>query len=409
MIKLQNRFKGTPSASQNRRLRVAWLHDTARQIGGCESYICRTQRHLEDHDVESVLLYGENGGGPLDMLPSFRKAFPIVDLARQLAVIRPDVIYAHRIDGSETLQTLADSGLPTLRFFHDHRLFCPREHKYTVWGARTCSKTIGSNCYRCMGVITRSANWPGVRLRTVHSLRTEQQAHHSLTGFVVASEYMRQHLIDHGFESSKIHNIPLYVNSTASKQLPVRLEDELLFVGQVVRGKGLDTLINAMAFVDKRTKLTVVGTGVQQLASQELASQLGLADRIRFVGQKDRKELNELFRSATALVVPSRSPETFGLVGIEAMSHGLPVIASDVGGIREWLMPESTGLLFEPNDTGSLANAISRLTSDSELRSRLSNQSRKDFLNRFTPIHHIDPLLNLLRQTASAGGCNGTD
>ncbi len=381
------------------KLNVLWLHDTARRTGGCEHYICNTQDELRRRGIRSTLLYGESGQGPLEMLGSFERAFPIVDLAEQLAAIKPDLIYAHRIEGCKTLSTLKNSGIPTIRFFHDHKLFCPREHKYTVIGKQTCTQTIGRNCYSCLGVITRSPQWPGVRLQTVARLRSQQRAHDGLAGYVVASRYMSQHLVDHGFDSSKIHTIPLYVEEPlASQDNVVRESNLLLFVGQIVRGKGLDILLEAMRYVDKRVRLMVVGAGPQLDETIALARRLGVSPQIQFLGHQTQTELARLFKLATGLVVPSRSPETFGKVGIEAMSYGLPVVGTNVGGIGEWLSHERTGLMCQPNNSRSLSAAITRLLADTKLRQNMGKRAIEFSQTKFSSAQHLDRLTSLFHR-----------
>jgi glycosyltransferase involved in cell wall biosynthesis len=387
-------------------LNVLWLHDTARRIGGCEHYICNTQEKLRMRGIRSTLLYGESGQGSLDMLQNFERAFPIVDLAEQLATIKPDVIYAHRVEGCDTLNTLEKSGIPTIRFFHDHKLFCPREHKYTVIGRQTCTRSIGPNCYSCLGVINRSPQWPGVRLQTVARLRAEQRAHDGLAGYVVASRYMSQHLVDHGFDSSRIHTIPLYVAEPSGELKSVtRADNLLLFVGQIVRGKGLDILLEAMRYIDKSVRLMVVGSGAQLDESITLARRLGLSEQVQFLGQKTQPELAELFQRATGLVVPSRSPETFGQVGIEAMSFGLPVVGTNVGGIGEWLSHERTGLMCQPNNARSLSAAITRLFADRELTQRMGMCALESSRTRFSSQQHIDRLERLFHNLSAQGKC----
>lgn len=388
------------STGRGRPLRVLWLHDTARRIGGCEQYMVRSANLLRLRGIRSTLLYGESGSGPLEMLSEFDESFPIVDLSAQLASIRPDVIYAHRIAGCATLNALQSSGFPTLRFFHDHKLFCPREHKYTVLTRTTCTRTVGAGCYACLGVITRSERWPGVRLQTVRALQQEQAAHHGLSGYVVASQYMANHLADHGFEPGKIHVLPLFADTPAESEPVPRDRNLLLFVGQIVRGKGLDLLLHALGSTPASVRLAVVGTGAQEDEVKQQCQRLGLASRVSFMGKQSQHQLADFYRRAGCLVVPSRSPETFGQVGVEAMSYGLPAIASAVGGIPQWLRHNENGLLCDPQDASSFARAIIRLVEDSTFADSLSLRARELYVRHFQPQAHMDSLESLLRATA---------
>jgi glycosyltransferase involved in cell wall biosynthesis len=102
------------------------------------------------------------------------------------------------------------------------------------------------------------------------------------------------------------------------------------------------------------------------------------------------------------VVVPSLWPEPFGLVGPEAMAHGLPVIASRVGGIPEWLADGEVGFLFEPGDVQGLADRINRLLFDRALARRLGQQARARAGSRFTVPGYVDRFLELLREARSS-------
>lgn len=388
------------ASETNPSLDVLWIHDTARLTGGCEHYIAKTANLLKARGIRSTLLYGESGSGPLGMLDEFDRAFPIVDLPRQLADISPDVIYAQRVSGCETVRALRQSGFPTLRFFHDHKLFCPREHKYTVIGKTTCTKTIGIGCYACLGVINRSDRWPGVRMSTVGRLVNEQREHHPLDGFVVGSQYMARHLSDHGFPAGKTHVLPLFSDPPTNLSAIDRDTHQLLFVGQIVRGKGLDLLLHAMTLTDPTVCLSVVGTGAQEAECKQLCERLGLTSRVDFLGKMNQHRIAELYAKAGCLVLPSRSPETFGQVGIEAMSYRLPAIAANVGGISEWLTPNVNGLFCSSNDSRSLAEAISSFIETPGLAERLGDAASETYQRNFRPETHADSLASLLHRTS---------
>ena len=93
--------------------------------------------------------------------------------------------------------------------------------------------------------------------------------------------------------------------------------------------------------------------------------------------------------------MPSRSPETFGLVGLEAMKVGKPVIASDVGGINEWLADGKTGLLFPSNDSNALADTIRKVLNDKNLLKTLEKNAKRSFIENFQPENHLKTLRKL--------------
>jgi glycosyltransferase involved in cell wall biosynthesis len=388
-----------------RGLRVAWLNECATPVGGAERYVRETARELGERGVESLLLYDVKVSPdphPVMRAP-FEGVFPIVDLARQLRELAPDVVYVHQLASLTAQRALRDSPAPVVRFFHDHRLFCLREHKYTTLGRQTCTRTVGPACYPCLGFVGRSDAWPGLRLATLGRLREEQALALRHQAFVVGSRYMAEHVAAHGFERERLHVIPLYARVAPAPAPVPREEDLLLFAGQLATGKGLDVLFQALARTTRPCRLVVVGQGRQEAELRGMVERLGLSGRVSFLGSMVPEALATLYRRAACVVFPSRAPETSGLVGIEALGHGTPVIASRVGGVGEWLADGETGLGVRPNAPGELAAAIDRLMAEPELRRTLGRNALRTYQEHFVPERHVTRLLSLLEQVADAG------
>ena len=96
--------------------------------------------------------------------------------------------------------------------------------------------------------------------------------------------------------------------------------------------------------------------------------------------------------------MPARTPETFSLVGLEAMAYKTPVIASDVGGIGQWLKNNENGIIFPSGNFDKLAEAIDTLLSDDKLREKMGKQGQKMFNEHFKPSIHIDNLLKYFHE-----------
>ena len=143
---------------------------------------------------------------------------------------------------------------------------------------------------------------------------------------------------------------------------PVPRTPRLLFVGRIVPEKGLAVLLRALQTVE--VELEVCGDGWDMASAQLLAERLGVAHRATFSGWLDEAALQERYRTASVVVVPSIWPEPFGMVGIEAMAQGRPVVASDTGGIRDWHEGATMGELVPPGDRASLAAALRSLVAD---------------------------------------------
>jgi D-inositol-3-phosphate glycosyltransferase len=161
----------------------------------------------------------------------------------------------------------------------------------------------------------------------------------------------------------------------------------IVFVGRIERLKGIDTLIRAIALLahecpDWVTKMCVaiIGGDTATDENAELArlkamcQELGLGDLITFLGARDQDQLRYYYNAATFVVMPSRY-ESFGMVALEAMACGRPVIASEVGGLAHLVRHGETGFHVPENDHVALASTISRLLQDASLRERLGRQA----------------------------------
>src|SRR5262249_34443302 len=144
-------------------------------------------------------------------------------------------------------------------------------------------------------------------------------------------------------------------------------DGSLLFLGRVVPQKGLDTLVRCLRHVRSAARLVVAGDGPDLGRVRQLTQTLGLAHRVSFVGWVSPEHKAVLCERASVVVIPSVWPEPFGLVGLEAMSHGRPVVAFDVGGISDWLQDGVTGYLVRPYDVEEMARRIDHLLDHAEV------------------------------------------
>jgi rhamnosyl/mannosyltransferase len=167
----------------------------------------------------------------------------------------------------------------------------------------------------------------------------------------------------------------------------------VLTAGRLVYYKGFDHLVRAMAKVD--ATLIIVGDGPNYSELQRLASVLGVQSRIVFVGRVE--DMKAYYHAADVFVLPSVArSEAFGIVQLEAMACRTPVVntrlATAVPGVS---LDGVTGFTVPPADPDALANAINRLLSDSELRSRFADAARNRVETEFNAETMSEKLLNL--------------
>jgi glycosyltransferase involved in cell wall biosynthesis len=172
----------------------------------------------------------------------------------------------------------------------------------------------------------------------------------------------------------------------------------VLAVANLIPEKGIDVLLRAVPLTPPEVRVWVVGTGPETATLHALRDQLGLQERVRFFGQQ--AQVQPYMQAADCLVCPSLWAEAAGLVNLEALSTGLPVLASRIGGIPEYVEEDATGLLFPPGDHRMLAELICRLHQQPELRQRLGAAARATATRRFAVPARLDDYLNLYRMYA---------
>lgn len=370
-------------------MHILWINELASFKGGCEHYIFNTVNFLKSYHVSSSLLYNPINETDIHFLNAFNQAFPLVDLERQLAELSFDVVYVHQLFDNEDFKVLHNINEPVIRFYHDSWLFCLRRHKFNDVGF--LASTFGM-------AINRSRNRLGFEINTLTKLTHAQDLNKQLDGFIVGSSFMANILAEAGFDKAKILKIPLYTPDIPAENTPLQREKKLLlFVGQLVRGKGLDILIKALKYLEPDFKLIIAGKGRQEQEYKNLANKLGLQKQITFAGYLEDSEVNELYQRAMCVVIPSRYPETFGFIGLEAMRFGTPIVASNLGGMVEWLIDGITGIAVPPNDPKAIAEAILKIYHHPDIAASLEKNGIKTYQEKFKPQFHIKTLIKFFQ------------
>lgn len=171
----------------------------------------------------------------------------------------------------------------------------------------------------------------------------------------------------------------------------------LLFVGRLRYYKGLPTLIEAMRQI--QATLLIVGTGPETAALGDLAYLSGVSDRVHFLGDVSDANLPAYYQAADLFVLPSsHRSEAFGIVLLEAMAAGKPVISTELGTGTSWVnQHEKTGLVIPPRDVGALITAIQRLLADPDLRRTMGAHAYDRVCQQFSLPVIIERVLDVYR------------
>jgi glycosyltransferase involved in cell wall biosynthesis len=206
----------------------------------------------------------------------------------------------------------------------------------------------------------------------------------------------------------RVEELPFGVDTDVFSPGPNRRERFLipegsrvvLFVGGLDRAhafKGIDELLTAFSKLDVHDHLLVVGEGDLRPSYEERARSLGVANRVHFLGKLDQESLVDAYRTADVFALPSTSAaEAFGLVALEAQACGVPVVASDLPGVRTVVKRDETGRLVPPGDIDLLMTALRDLLDDPQARESMSKAARKH-AEQYSWERHVERLREIYR------------
>jgi len=332
-------------------------------VGGVERYIAAIAKLLIHAGHQVYGLFEDRVSGADGFARNFTDVFMLADHDQSWRTrLQIDLAILNKTASPELIRDLRQR-FKTMVFFHDHDYYCPRHHKYFPFLHGNCHRPFSLlGCALCTALLEkRNGRIHLVNLWRQHRLITEIRSCH---GYLVMSEYMRNNLLLNGYPAAKIHKIyPVQepISGAASERQP----GSVVYIGQLIRGKGIDLLLAAFAGLPDNVKLTIVGCGNQEPELRQLVKRKQWENRVTFTGWVDEPE--RYLQQAAVAAVPSRWQEPFGLVGIEALACQTPVVGFDVGGIREWLTDRENGLLVPERNVHALREALRTLLGNPEL------------------------------------------
>ncbi|MFP5225098.1 MAG: glycosyltransferase family 4 protein [Actinomycetota bacterium] len=405
-------------------MRIAQVVRNGSIRGGAETYVATLSEGLRAAGHEVALVYGSEpdptrpevvAGSQLEALADPEAATDPAGLQAALRTFAPDVIHAH-IPEAPWVTQACSSVAPTLLAVQDHKLNCPTGTKYwTSWGKACTVKPgvwcLGYNLVAHCGSMRANA--------TLQPYKTWKRASASVrkqpVTVQVFSEFMRElvePVIGRRVVVTHYPAPPVQAGAwfqppeTSASQAPVMSGQQdpardrrpvVLAMGRLTREKGFRYLLDAVGGVGTRCHFVIVGDGHDRAALEKRAKNASGGHRITFTGWLGSVERDRWLRKAKLVVVPSMWPEPFGIVGLEAMAAGKPVLAFDSGGISEWLTDGVTGVLVQPGDREELARRMSRLIADPERLEELGGAGQRLVAERFSLIEHVRTIEELYR------------
>ncbi|RSM99390.1 glycosyl transferase [Streptomyces sp. WAC 01325] len=325
------------------------------------------------------------------------------ELAARLRAERPDVVHVHNVFpllSPAVLAACADAGVPAVATLHNYTQVCPPGTLQR--DGRPCTECVGSavplpavrhGCYRD----SRLATVPLAVSMSVNRRRWWS----GVERFLCISAAQRDVLVRAGMPAERLvvkHNFVPDPDDRRS-----RAGEHVLYLGRLAEAKGVRLLMTAWdelaAAGGVGVPLVIAGTGPLE---QEVTAWAAGRDDVRYVGLYDTAECRKAIARSVAVVAPSTWLEAFGLVVVEAMAAGVPVVAAGHGAFVELVEDGVTGLLHRPGEHESLASCIRRTAAGPDRNREMGRAARRRYELGFSPAVGLERLVEEYR-TAIAG------
>jgi glycosyltransferase involved in cell wall biosynthesis len=322
------------------------------------------------------------------------------DLRRLIRDWRPDVAHFHNIFplvSPSAYDACHAEGVPVVQTLHNFRLFC---------AAGTLLRD-GKVCELCVGKVP----WPAARYKCYRGSRSQSIVMAAVLGghtargtwknkvdaYIALTEFGRAVFVRGGLPEDRLYVRPNALD--APEPAKYAGPRSAIFVGRLSPEKGVATLLDAWTLLPE-VPLTVVGGG--PLLAQLRERVAGRLPQVELTGELPHSRVLEMIRAAGMLVFPSLCYENLGYVVLEALSSGVPVIASNIGAQAEIVSEGVNGLLFTPGDARSLASVVTRLITSDDLARHLSTGARRIFLQRYSVETSYARLMDVYRGVGAA-------
>lgn len=341
----------------------------------------------------------ESGVGKgLNFARQFGRAFWSREAERKmdslLETFSPDIVHVHNLYthlSPSPLRACKKNGVPVVMTVHDYALVSAN---YSLWAGEssmdldhlgildTAKTRFIKNSYIATLGLSVIQKW--------HHMRRNYDKY--IDKYLATSNFVKDVLVHSGFDENKIEVTSLYFDNKC--EFKKKDDGSILYVGRLEKYKGVHTLIEAMKSF-KDTKLKIAGTGNYEMELRDLAKGM---KNVEFLGFVKGRSLFELMSLARVLVVPSIWYEPFGLVAVEAMSCGTPVIASDKGGLVDIVEDGVSGLIFKAGDIVDLKRALGEFIKSKSSAISHGDLAKQRAFKRFNPEDHNKRIMGIYEE-----------
>ncbi len=397
-------------------MEILYVHERFGALAGAEANAHITATELAARGHTLGILHGPSTGkNEAAWNATFSRRFALqrdcnATIAQEAVQrFQPDVIYVHKMADLEVIDALVATGVPLVRMVHDHDIYCMRSYKYDYFSREICTRPAGPHCVvSCLACVARNHDGPlPLKWVSYSGKQREIALNRRFDRMVVVTPYMRDELLRNGFDPRRIE-IQAPVPRPGDPGLRSTFSDRnlILYAGQIIRGKGVDVLLESLALLDAPFECIILGDGNHRRHCEALSRRLGLADRVSFKGFVPQDELKRYYREASVVAVSSVWPEPIATIGLEVMRYALPVVAFDAGGISDWLADGRNGFLVPWMDRPAYAARLKQLLTDKRLAREMGQEGLRIATGRYDFDRYISSLESIfdrvIREKAAA-------
>jgi glycosyltransferase involved in cell wall biosynthesis len=305
----------------------------------------------------------------------------------------------HNIHTPAIISELKKNKIPVVWRVLDYKILCP--NRTFLSNEKVCEDCFKSKYYNCFLNKCKKNSYSASLITTVESYFNKIMPYYDqVDKYIFQSEFSRDLFIKYGFDINKTEIIenPYNCKGIIPEFNIENKQRYILYFGRISKEKGLFTLYNAMLKIPD-IKLIIVGNGPDIDDSIAYVS-LNNINNIEFVGPKWGEELIPYIKHCEFVVLPSEWYEPNPYVVLQSFSFGKPLIATNIGGLKDMIIHNKNGLLTKPNDASELSLSIETLFYDKEKINKLGKNARSVLESKYSPLKYyeksIDIFLNLI-------------
>ena len=369
------------------------------RVGGVEHYLHELIQYAEKNNSDYIFKWFGKDKIKTNWVEKFYHKTITQEIIREIQSFQPDIIHCHSIGAPVTphfMEFAKSKGIPIIYSFRDYYYICPKNYMLNDKNEVIHQH---ENAFEC---ILHHQPKRNILFDTLLYLK---QSHHKsiikkyMDFFLTPSENLTQFVSKHFQKEGKTLPNPILIEQ---KQNSEAEGNYILFVGRLVPEKGVLTLLKAFQNITKQfpnEQLWIIGKGNQSEELQNFAKNNELKN-VLFLGNKSRKELQDIYANSKFSVVPSEYLEAYGNVILESLAFGKTVITSDLVGIKNEIEQHNVGLTYSYKNPKELEEKIIKLLSNSNLKTELE-RNIPNYLATKTFSKHFEDLVSIYEDLLS--------